>query len=128
MSSRDEWSEWLLNRRCGGEKKEMTRPMEYLTPIQDNVLTHAALKKGETLLDVGCGDGLIAFGALQQTPSATVIFSDISADLLNHARVLAEQMDTLSRCQFIQASADDLTALPDDSVDVVTTRSVLIYV
>ena len=128
MSSRDRWAEWLLNRRCGGNKAELTRTMDYLTPIRDNVLAHAALKEGETLLDVGCGDGLIAFRALQQAPSGTVIFSDISADLLNHARALAEQMDTLSRCQFIQASADDLSVLPDDSVDVVTTRSVLIYV
>ncbi len=32
------------------------------------------------------------------------------------------------RCQFIHASADHLAPIPDTSVDVVTTRSVLIYV
>jgi len=32
------------------------------------------------------------------------------------------------RCQFLHTSADDLTALQDASVDVITTRSVLIFV
>jgi arsenite methyltransferase len=34
----------------------------------------------------------------------------------------------LDRCQFVRASADDLSAIESGSVDVVTTRSVLIYV
>jgi arsenite methyltransferase len=37
-------------------------------------------------------------------------------------------MGLLDRCTFLRASADDLSALEDASVDVVTTRSVLIYV
>jgi len=34
----------------------------------------------------------------------------------------------LERCRFVQAGADDLSGVADESVDVVTTRSVLIYV
>lgn len=34
----------------------------------------------------------------------------------------------LDRCQFVQAPADDLSLIEDGSTDVVTTRSVLIYV
>jgi ubiquinone/menaquinone biosynthesis C-methylase UbiE len=34
----------------------------------------------------------------------------------------------LDRCEFVRASAEDLSVLEDASVDVVTTRSVLIYV
>ncbi len=37
-------------------------------------------------------------------------------------------MGVEDRCDFINASADGLTEVPDQSVDVVTTRSVLIYV
>jgi ubiquinone/menaquinone biosynthesis C-methylase UbiE len=37
-------------------------------------------------------------------------------------------MGVLDRCEFVHASADDLSALEDVSLDVVTTRSVLIYV
>jgi SAM-dependent methyltransferase len=81
------------------------------------------------LLDVGAGDGLIAFGALPLVgEQGRVIFSDISQDLLDYCRSLAEQMAVRDRCAFVQASADDLSAQEDGSVDVVTTRSVLIYV
>src|SRR5688500_413147 len=37
-------------------------------------------------------------------------------------------MNVHNRCQFVHASADDLSMLNNESVDAVTTRSVLIYV
>jgi ubiquinone/menaquinone biosynthesis C-methylase UbiE len=78
---------------------------------------------------VGTGDGLIAFGALPLVgKQGRVIFSDISQDLLDHCQALADQMELRERCAFLRTSADDLSALEDASVDVVTTRSVLIYV
>ena len=124
----DQWSDWLLHRRFGGDPQQMRSVVAQLAPIRDTVLHHAALAEGETLLDVGCGDGLIAFGALDTTTTSQVIFSDISEDILDHAQTLAEQMQLLHRCRFLRAAADDLDALPDAAVDVVTTRSVLIYV
>jgi ubiquinone/menaquinone biosynthesis C-methylase UbiE len=57
-----------------------------------------------------------------------VIFSDISEDLLGHAEGLAQAMNVHERCQFVCASADDLQMFENESVDAVTTRSVLIYV
>ena len=42
--------------------------------------------------------------------------------------MLAQEMGVADRCEFLLASADDLSGVEDDSVDVVTTRSVLIYV
>lgn len=52
-----------------------------------------------------------------------MIFSDVSEALLDECRRLAGK----DGAQFLLASADDLVALADASVDVVTTRSVLIY-
>ena len=127
-SAPDIWSEWLLKRRFGGNSAELQRLLQHLYPIRDQVLTKAALQDGDTLLDVGCGDGLIGFGALEAHPRATVIFSDISAPLLAHVRELAGDTGFADRCQFIEAPADDLRAIPDASVDAVATRSVLIYV
>jgi arsenite methyltransferase len=87
------------------------------------------LATGETLLDAGTGDGLIAFAALKRVgPAGRVIFSDISPELLDHCRNASERAGLLDRSQFVLASADDLSPIPDHSVDVVTTRSVLIYV
>lgn len=127
-NKQDQWAQWLLQRRHGGDAKQLQAVLDYLYPVRDTLLDHANLQDGDVLLDVGTGDGLIAFGALQHNPTCRVIFSDISQDLLDHAQGLAQEMDVLDRCQFVQASADDLHQFADSSVDVVTTRSVLIYV
>jgi arsenite methyltransferase len=124
----DIWAQWLLHRRHGGDSRRLRATLDHLCPVRDRVLNHAGLSDGGTLLDVGCGDGLIAFGALERNPSSTVIFSDISQDLLDHAAVLAQQAQVSHRCRFLCASADNLSAVQDASVDAVTTRSVLIYV
>ena len=127
--ARDRWAEWLLERRFGGDPEHRDSFLEGVLPWRDRVLGNAAVQEGETLLDVGAGDGLIAFGALDLVgEDGRVIFSDISRDLLEHSRKLAQEMGVEDRCEFLLASADDLSDLGDASVDVVTTRSVLIYV
>jgi ubiquinone/menaquinone biosynthesis C-methylase UbiE len=122
------WSQWLLNRRFGGDLQRMQEMLDCLYPIRDKILSRVQLADGERLLDVGCGDGLIAFGALDKFPGCRVIFSDISDDLLHYAERLAQEMNVQERCQFVHASADDLAMFADGSIDAVTTRSVLIYV
>jgi arsenite methyltransferase len=126
----DRWHRWLLDLRFGSDaayrEKNLT---EYLYPARKAVLDKAQLRAGDTLLDVGTGDGLIAFGALDRLgPAGRVIFSDISRDLLDCCRTAAAAEGLLDRCRFLLASADSLTGAADASVDVVTTRSVLIYV
>lgn len=125
----DQWAQWLLQRRYGGDPEQQQRVLNDLYPVRDRVLRNARVAEGEVLLDVGAGDGLIAVGALAKVGQhGKVIFSDISEDLLHHCEALAGQMGVLDRCTFLRASADDLSVLEDASVDIVTTRSVLIYV
>jgi len=124
----DIWAQWLLHRRHGGDTARMQEVLAHLYPVRDKVLSHAAFGESSVLLDVGCGDGLIAFGALEKSPSSRVIFSDISQELLDHAASVAQRMQASDRCTFLRASADDLFGVTDASVDAVTTRSVLIYV
>lgn len=126
-SGPDCWSEWLLRRRFGSDPDVERLHMERLRATRDRVLDRAELGEQERLLDVGCGDGLVAFGALERGASL-VIFSDISHDLLDESRRLATQLGVVDRCRFIHAAADDLGQVEDEFVDVVTTRSVLIYV
>ena len=126
----DRWHRWLLDVRFGGDTAYREKFLrESLYPVRDVVLDKARLRPGDTVLDVGAGDGLIAFGALDRLgPSGQVIFSDISQDLLDHCRRAAAAEGLLDRCRFVLAPAESLAGVPDDSADVVTTRSVLIYV
>jgi ubiquinone/menaquinone biosynthesis C-methylase UbiE len=126
-AARDRWAEWLAERRFGGDPENRARSLARLGEVRDRVLDRAHLRGGETLLDVGCGEGLIGFGALERG-AGTVIFSDVSTDLLDFCREAATELGVLERCRFVEASAEDLAAIDDLSVDVVTTRSVLIYV
>jgi ubiquinone/menaquinone biosynthesis C-methylase UbiE len=129
VEERDQWHRWLLDVRHGGDPGYREQVLSALYPVRDEVLDRAALRPDDTLLDVGTGDGLIAFGALERLgQGGRVIFSDVSRDLLDHCREAVAEAGQLSRCDFVLASADDLAAVPDSSVDVVTTRSVLIYV
>jgi ubiquinone/menaquinone biosynthesis C-methylase UbiE len=124
----DIWSEWLLRRRFGGDPNQLKRFRDALYPVRDRVLANANLSEGDTLLDVGCGDGLIGFGALRLDGNVRVIFSDVSDALLSVCRQLASEALLLDRCAFVRVSANDLGAIPDASVDAVTIRSVLNYV
>ncbi len=125
----DRWAQWLLHRRFGGDPVAQAEMLRILYGVRDRVLDGAHLASGETLLDVGTGDGLIAFGALDWVGAeGRILFSDISQDLLDHCRELAEQMGVAAQCRFVPSSADALTLFAPESVDVVTTRSVLIYV
>jgi arsenite methyltransferase len=125
--SRDRWAEWLAVRRYGGDPETRRRFVADLAAIRDKVLDLTELGEGETLLDVGCGEGLIAFGALDRG-AGTVVFADVSTDLLEFCRAAAGDLGVLDRCRFVESPADDLHSVEDGSIDVLTTRSVLIYV
>ncbi|MBL7259819.1 class I SAM-dependent methyltransferase [Paractinoplanes lichenicola] len=121
----DEWTRWLLTRRDGGNAELRAQHATDLQVFREEVLDRAALSPTDTLLDVGSGTGLIAFGALERLgPDGRVIFSDVSEAGLEECRSRAGGDP---RCSFVHAAAEDLSAVPDASVDVVTTRSVLIY-
>jgi arsenite methyltransferase len=121
----DKWARWLLTRRDGDDPVLRARHASELAAMRDGVLDGAALRPDDAVLDVGCGTGLIGFGALRRLgPQGRVIFSDISDDLLDECRRTAADDP---RCRFAHAAAEDLAGIAGASVDVVTTRSVLIY-
>lgn len=112
------WAEWLRNHRTGGSEEERGRLLEVLGPVRDRILDAAGVGPGVGVLDVGCGDGLVGLGALER--GADVIFSDISAACLDDCRAIAGD-----NARYHLAPATDLGEV---EADVVTTRSVLIYV
>jgi arsenite methyltransferase len=66
----DRWHRWLLDVRFGGDPAARHEDLTgYLYPVRDKVLDKAQVRPGETVLDVGAGDGLLAFGALERLGS-----------------------------------------------------------
>jgi ubiquinone/menaquinone biosynthesis C-methylase UbiE len=123
----DRWSRWLLHRRDAGDERQREVALGRLDGIRDCVLDLAEPLAGATLLDVGTGDGLIGLAALERVGAdGSVIFSDVSAALLERARERAGA--AAGRARFVVSPAEGLDAIADGSVDVATTRSVLIYV
>jgi len=116
----DRWSRWVLGGRDAGDARQRASTLAHLAPIRDKVLAGAEPLAGATLLDVGAGDGLIGLEA--RARGAEVIFSDVSEALVAHLRELAPD------ARSVVTRADDLQGIDDASVDIVTTRSVLIYV
>jgi arsenite methyltransferase len=125
----DRWSRWVLERRDGGSQEQREATLAHLAAIRGRVLRNAEPLEGRTLLDVGAGDGLIGLEALDRVgPDGRVIFSDVSRALLECCREAVRSREELDRAEFVTAAAEDLAGIPDESVDVATTRSVLIYV
>ncbi len=117
-ATEDLWAAWLRRRRDSASEAVRRAMLERLAPVRDRVLDAAAVGPGDVVLDVGCGDGLVGLGALER--GADVVFSDVSEACLDDCRAVAGD-----RARYLLASATDLGDL---DVDVVTTRSVLIYV
>ena len=111
------WNEWLAaQEKVAGPQLARTR---------DIVLAHAALRPGETVLDMGAGRGLIALGAAERLgPNGRVIACDLDAACLAALRAAARRVGRGGQVCVLEA---DITALPlaAASVDVATTRSVL---
>ncbi|HVC82745.1 MAG TPA: methyltransferase domain-containing protein [Chloroflexota bacterium] len=121
------WSRRQLHTRFRGPYGKET--LEFLCTIRDKVLDRAGLQPGEWVLDVGSGDGLLAFGALHRVfPGGLVILDDISQDHLDVCTEVAREAGVEERLRFVRNDATDLRDVPDHSVDAVITRSVLLYV
>ena len=128
-SEPDIWSEWLLHRRHAGDADHGRAVRASTAKYADRILDGARLGAGMTLLDVGSGEGLVAFRAIARMgPALRVILTDISVTMLRHAQTLAVEAGVQAQCEFVQGTAEQLSGIADASVDVVTTRSVLAYV
>ena len=129
MTKDDQWSRWVLKDRIGTDPEIADQRQAEVERYRDTVLRNAALVPGDVVLDVGTGDGLIGFGAIDLLGGkGSIILSDVSQPLLDHALEKAAKRGIADRCRALLASAHDLSNLETESVDVVTTRSVLIYV
>lgn len=129
IPSGDLWSRWLLHGRHADDPQLREAVRSIVDRYIDRVLDGARLAPGETLADIGSGEGLLAFRAIERAgPTLRVWLTDISKPLLRHAEQHAIRRGVRGQCGFLRSPADRLEGLADASVDVVTTRSVLAYI
>lgn len=125
----DVWSDWLLRRRHADNPQFQQSVRAAVDRYVARVLEGAQLHAGQTIADVGTGDGFVAFRAIERIgPSLRVFLTDVSEPLLEHARAQAQERGVHEQCTFLHCAADHLTGLAGESVDRVVTRSVLAYV
>ena len=125
----DLWADWLLRQRSGVDQKHAVALNAKLARYADRVLDAAALRPGMTVLDLGTGDGLLAFRALDQMQGdLKVVMADRSAAIIRLATALAQREGYAEQCRVVLTDAEDLAGVEDASIDVVATRSVLAYV
>jgi ubiquinone/menaquinone biosynthesis C-methylase UbiE len=125
----DEWSEWLLHRRHGDNCEYEAIVRRVVEGYADRVLDDAHLFPGMTLVDIGAGDGLLAFRAIERIGAPIqVVLTDISEPLLHHAETLAVERNVKAQCRFLRCSAEKLTGIADSSVDAIVARASIAYV
>lgn len=125
----DVWSRWLLRQRHADDPAFAAIIRADVGRIADRVLDAAHLAPGMRLADIGAGEGILAFRALERIgPSLSVLLTDISASMLSHAQALAVERGVRAQCSFLHCAADALSGVAAASIDVVATRAVLAYV
>jgi Methyltransferase domain len=125
----DTWSQWLLHARHGGDPTLRRAITADLQAFADRVLDGARIGPRMTLVDIGSGEGLIPFRAIERVgPTLRAILTDISVPMLRHAEANAKALGIASQCSFVACGAEKLNPIAAGSADAVTTRAVLAYV
>jgi ubiquinone/menaquinone biosynthesis C-methylase UbiE len=125
----DLWSQWLLHGRYAGDAQFRQAVTAAVARYVERLLDGAQLAAGQTVVDVGTGEGVVAFRAIERVGAELRVWlTDVSEPILRHAETGAIERGVHSQCAFLRCSADHLKGIADASVDVVVTRSVLAYV
>src|SRR5262245_33131082 len=124
----DCWADWLIRGRDrGATDAQRNRTQRALARVRDRVLRGAKIRPGERVVDLGAGTGLLALEARRRLKgSGIVVALDLSVDALSECR---NQGATEHEVVPLACVGGDVAHLPlaSRSVDVVMTRSVLIY-
>lgn len=123
------WTQWLKQNRFAGQTPEMIeQTTKWLEAVRDVILVYAEIMPHETVIDIGCGTGLLAFKALEmQDCKGKVIFSDKFQDCLDDCKALLENIGVFEGYEMLLSPCEHI-ALPESSVHKALMRSVLVHI
>jgi SAM-dependent methyltransferase len=123
------WTQWLKKNRFAGQTPEMIeQTTRWLEAVRDVVLVYADIQPTETVLDIGCGTGLLAFKALEmQQCKGNVIFSDMFQDCLDDCKKILDESGVTEGYELLKCPVEHI-ALPMSTVHKAVMRSVLVHV
>ena len=125
----ENWTQWLKKNRFAGQTPEMIeQTTKWLEAVRDVILEYAEIQPYDTVLDIGCGTGLLAFRALEmQECKGNVIFSDMFQDCLDDCKKILDESGVKGGYELLKSPVEHL-ALPMSTVHKAVMRSVLVHV
>ena len=123
------WTQWLKQNRFAGQTPEMIeQTTKWLEAVRDVILVYAEIMPHETVIDIGCGTGLLAFKALEmQDCKGKVIFSDKFQDCLDDCKKILDDSGVTEGYEMLLSPCEHI-ALPESSVHKALMRSVLVHI
>jgi len=123
------WTQWLKETRFAGQTPEMIeQTTKWLEAVRDVILVYADIKPYETVIDIGCGTGLLAFKALElQECKGKVIFSDKFQDCLDDCKNILDQAGVTEGYEMLLSPCEHI-ALGASTVHKALMRSVLVHI
>jgi len=117
LMNSDVWFEWLLHHRHADDPAYGRLVQASVLGYADRLLDGARLGEGMSLVDIGAGEGLVAFRAIERIgASLQVILTDVSAPMLQYAESVSQIRNIRSQCAFLECSAERLEGINDSSL------------
>ena len=118
-------SKSLKKQSTEAEELEKSYQLPEIVRQRQHTLNRLSVKRGEQILDVGCGVGFLSYEiALQTGDSGRVSGIDQNSEMIRHA---SNRCESLRNTEFSEANAEDLP-FPEESFDAACCTQVLLYV
>ncbi len=118
-------SKSLKKQSTEAEELEKSYQLPEIVRQRQHTLSKLSVKRGEKILDVGCGVGFLSYEiALKTGDSGRVSGIDQNSEMIRHSN---KRCENLRNTEFSEAKADDLP-FPKGSFDAVCCTQVLLYV
>lgn len=125
----DNWYEWLNKTRFDSlDSSMLNASIEWLNQVRDLILLKSKIRKTDTVLDIGCGNGLLGLKILSaQNGLGNVIFLEPDKECLEYCRKSIDKLSIKTGFELINSNCECMP-ISSESVDKVVMRSVLAHI